>query len=211
MPGAEPPFEKSVFINCPFDAAYQPVLRAIAFCVVFLGFTPRLAPENPDNGVARLDRILHLILTSKFAIHDISRCRAQSAGEFARMNMPFELGLDLGCRKFGPAHLGDKKLLVLEDTRYDFQKTLSDISGWDIEAHGGNHQKAVQRVRSWLVHQAGAEPIGPSRILARYEDFQGWYLDDQLQRGASEEDLGEYPMHEMIHAMQSWMNSAQPG
>lgn len=62
----EPPFERSVFINCPFDEDYAYILQAIAFCVVFMGFHPRLAPENPDNGAARLDRIVELVRGSRF-------------------------------------------------------------------------------------------------------------------------------------------------
>lgn len=96
-----PDFDRSVFINCPFDEEFAPILQAISFCVVFLGFHPRLAPENADNAATRLDRILEIVRTSKYGIHDLSRCRASVEGEFSRMNMPFELGLDHACRKFG--------------------------------------------------------------------------------------------------------------
>ena len=61
-----PPFERSVFINCPFDDDYAPLLQAISFCVVYLGFFPRLAPENADNAAARLDRSAELVRQSKY-------------------------------------------------------------------------------------------------------------------------------------------------
>lgn len=159
-----PPFERSVFINCPFDPDFAPILQAIAFCVVYLGFAPRLAPENADNAVARLDRIAELIRESKYAIHDLSRCKGAVADEYVRMNMPFELGLDYGCRRYGDGGLAEKSILVLERTRYDYQKALSDISGWDIRAHDGDFEKAILHVRAWLVATAGAEPVGAARI-----------------------------------------------
>jgi hypothetical protein len=89
---AEPPFERSVFVNCPFDEAFAPLLQAIAFCVTDLGYYPRLAPENADNAANRLDRIIKLIRGSKYGIHDLSRCKSAVVGEYARLNMPFELG-----------------------------------------------------------------------------------------------------------------------
>lgn len=148
-----PPFDRSVFVNCPFDEEFAPILQAVAFCIVYMGFFPRLAPENADNGEARLDRIVDLIRGSQYGIHDLSRCKSTVADEFARMNMPFELGLDHACRRFGPPPLSDKRILILEHTRYDYQRALSDIAGWDIHAHGGDHEKAVRHVRTWLIAQ----------------------------------------------------------
>ena len=85
----EPPFERSVFINCPFDEDYAPILQAIAFCVVDMGFYPRLAPENSDHSASRLTRIIELVRGSRFGIHDLSRCKATTADEYYRLNMPW--------------------------------------------------------------------------------------------------------------------------
>jgi hypothetical protein len=205
-----PPFEQSVFINCPFDSAFAPILQAIAFCVTNLDFHPRLAPENADNAASRLDRILELVRGSKYAIHDLSRCRAASIGEYARMNMPFELGIDYGCRRFGGEPLSTKSVLILEETRHDYQRALSDIAGWDIEAHDGDHIKAVRHVRNWLVRQASAPPIGPTRVLSDYADFQEWYWRRELANGASEEDIRTYPTVQLINAMREWVEAGRP-
>jgi hypothetical protein len=175
-----------------------------------LGFHPRLAPENADNAAARLDRIVELVRASKFGIHDLSRCKSTAADQYARMNMPFELGIDHGCKRFGGEPLGHKAILILEQTRYDYQKALSDIAGWDIQAHDGDYQKAVRHVRSWLVAKAGAEPVGASRILGAYIAFQEWYWERELAAGSSEEDIKAYPTVELLRAMQEWMGSGQP-
>lgn len=205
-----PPFQRSVFINCPFDDQYAPILQAIAFCVVYLGFVPRLAPENADNAAARLDRIIELVRGSKYGIHDLSRCKSVEAAEYARMNMPFELGIDHACRKFGENHLQSKVILILEQNRYDYQKALSDISGWDIQVHEGDYEKAVRRVRSWLVAQAGAPGIGASLIQGKYIAFQEWYYEQQLAAGSSEDDIKEYPTAEIISAMLEWREAGEP-
>lgn len=205
-----PPFERSVFVNCPFDDAFSPILQAIAFCITDLNFHPRLAPENADNGASRLDRIVELIRGAKYAIHDLSRSKSGAIGEYARMNMPFELGIDFGCRRFGMERLSEKSALILEETRYDCQKTLSDVSGLDIQAHDGDHIKAVRHVRNWLVRQADAEPVGTTRILSRYEDFQEWYWERELRMGASEEGIRAYPTIQMIAAMRQWVDAGRP-
>ncbi len=205
-----PPFERSVFVNCPFDDEFAPILQAIAFCITDLGFYPRLAPENADNAANRLDRILELVRGSKYGIHDLSRCKSTAIDEFARLNMPFELGIDYGCRKFGAGHLTDKAILILEDTQYDYQKGLSDISGWDIHPHGGDYIKAVRAVRNWLVRQAEAPKVGPALILNRYADFQQWYWERELTSGASEDDIKAYPTVQMVEAMREWVDTGRP-
>lgn len=205
-----PPFERSVFLNCPFDEDFAPVLQAIAFCIVYLGFFPRLAPENTDNAVSRLDRIVELVRGSKYGIHDLSRVKSTEVDQYFRMNMPFELGIDHACRRFGADELCDKTILVLEHSRYDYQKALSDIAGWDIHAHGGNYEKAVRHVRSWLVAQAGAEAVGAALIQGKYAAFQEWYWERELAAGSSEEDIRDYPTSEFIRAMHEWMEAGQP-
>lgn len=205
-----PPFERSVFINCPFDDEFAPILQAIAFCVVYLGFYPRIAPENADNGAVRLERIVEIAKGSKYGIHDLSRCKSTAAGQFYRLNMPFELGIDHACARFGAPPLNEKTILILEKTRYDYQKALSDIAGWDIEAHDADFEKAIKKVRNWLVQQAGATPDGPSRILGKYNSFQAWNWERQKAAGASDDDIKEYPTSEIIAAMHLWIKAGQP-
>jgi hypothetical protein len=210
LTGLPPPFDRSVFINCPFDDDFAPLLQAIAFCVTDLDFYPRLAPENADNSANRLDRIADLVQGSKFGIHDLSRCKSAMADEYARMNMPFELGMDHGARRFGNAQLSQKVLLILEHDRYDYQKSLSDIAGWDIHAHGSDHIKAVRHVRDWLVRMGGAEAVGATKIRGNYATFQEWYWERELASGASEDDILAYPTVQMIESMRVWVDAGRP-
>ena len=209
MTGVET-FCRAVFINCPFDEEFAPILQAIAFCIADLGFVPRIAPENTDSAANRLDRISEIIRTSKFGIHDLSRCKSRSVGEFFRANMPFELGMDLSCKKFGDIDMNSKSILVLENERYDYQKSLSDIAGWDIHAHNSDHIVAVRIVTSWLTRQAGTCRTGPARILSDYATFQEWYWERELKLGASDDDIRAYPTVQMIDAMLEWVRLGRP-
>ena len=204
------PFERAVFINCPFDEAYAPILQAVLFCVVYLGLSPRLASERSDSGESRLDKISELIESSKYSIHDLSRCQADEAGEHYRLNMPFELGLDYGCRKYFGYARDQKRILILEEQPYRYQAAISDLAGWDIMDHGGDYQRAVRQVRKWLVSEADVKADGPRIIIDAYHDFQGWQYERQLASGWSEEDIQEYPTRELLTAMQDWMAAGRP-
>jgi len=118
------PFDASVFINCPFDEEYAPLLEAAIFCVVYLGFVPRLASERLESGENRLDKIIEMIRGSRYSIHDLSRCKSAKAGDAFRMNMPFEFGIDVGLRRSGDKRLSLKKFLIFERDQYDLKKAL---------------------------------------------------------------------------------------
>ncbi len=78
---------RDVFINCPFDQQYRPLLHALLFVVHDCGFHARAALEVEDSGEVRVQKILRIIGESPYGIHDISRV------ESPRFNMPLELGL----------------------------------------------------------------------------------------------------------------------
>lgn len=212
MPSYE--FENCVFINCPFDEDFAPILQAMMFCVVYFGLTPRLASESNDSGENRLEKIRGLIEGSKYSIHDLSRCQAKYVGEHFRLNMPFELGIDFGCRQYYGGNRDSKRFLILEEKQYRFQAALSDISGSDINAYGDDAQlapqNAVKHVRNWLVSEAGVDPAGTKKVLGKYADFQEWYWERKLEQGASEDEITEYPTSELLAEMFRWMESGQP-
>ena len=184
------------------------------FCVIIMGFTPRLSSERNDSGENRLDKIKSLIEGSKYSIHDLSRCQAKRKGEHFRLNMPFELGIDFGCRQYFGNGREEKRFLILEEKRYRYQASISDISGCDIQAYGSDEQlapqKAVQHVRNWLVSEAGAAPMGGVLIQTRYSTFQEWYWEKKMEEGASENEIREYPTSEILAAMFNWVESGTP-
>ncbi len=89
MVGA-PAYDKSVFVNCPFDSQYEPLLRAILFTVMDLGYTPQIASARQDGGEQRIAKIARMIEGSRFGIHDLCRCQARrrtnSIGSTCRSN-----------------------------------------------------------------------------------------------------------------------------
>src|SRR3954452_17951443 len=158
------PFQKNVFVNCPFDVEYLPLLRPLLFTVIDLGFRPRIALESLDSGRPRIEKIISLIKNSKFAVHDLSRLRARKKDEYFRLNMPFELGIDVGCRLFKRGRWSRKKCLILEAEKYRHQAAISDISNSAIAVHNDKPDIVSAKVRNWLNGEACPRSPGPSRV-----------------------------------------------
>ncbi len=115
-------YENNVFINCPFDEEYKPILEAIIFVVHDAGFIARCALEISNAAQNRYEKIVEIISKCKYGIHDISRTELAPENLLPRFNMPLELGIFLGCRKFGNAKHRMKVCLILDREPYRYQK-----------------------------------------------------------------------------------------
>ena len=191
-------FERNVFINCPFDDNYLPLLRPLLFSVLYLGFEPCIASGELNSAQPRFQKIIQLVVKSKYAIHDLSRIQAQKKGEFFRLNMPFELGLDIGCQSFKGGRWHGKKCLILEVERYRYQAAISDLSNSDIASHKGNPATLVFEVRNWLDAQAGLHAPGPTKVWANFNDFMAWNYDKLKERHYSDQDIERLPVPNLI-------------
>jgi hypothetical protein len=198
------PFETDVFVNCPFDNEYLPLLRPILFTIVDLGFNPRIALESLDSGRPRIEKIISLVENSKFAVHDLSRIQAVRAGEYYRLNMPFELGLDVGCRLFKGGQWSLKKCLILEAEPYRYQAAISDISNSDIASHGNEPARALSAVRNWLSTEGRIRTSGPTALFDRFSNFLTESYIALKARGYSEGDIQHLPIAELIDDMRRW-------
>lgn len=168
-------YEKSVFINCPFDSAYEPLLQALIFAVRHMRLVPNSALDPSDAGQPRFDKILALIESSKYSIHDISRTEVDLNHGLPRFNVPFELGLDLGCKRYGKRPQQQKTTLILDVDRFRYRTFISDIAGFDIEEHNGSVARVITVVRNWLRHTSDRikfEVPSGATIYDRYLAFQ---------------------------------------
>lgn len=166
-------FENCIFINCPFDSKYiEDILKPMIYLIIKNGFTPRLSLEVSDSGQVRLEKITAIIKSCKYGIHDLSIIKSKKANEFARMNMPFELGIDYGLRKSGISKLGTKQFLILEAIKYDYMKAVSDINGFDIKVHSNNTEKLFDCLYTWFSETLKINKQDPP--LKLFYDFVGF-------------------------------------
>jgi len=166
--------DRQVFLNVPFDIRYKKLLDALVFAVHDCGLVARCALEKDDGGQVRVDKLYHIIRDSRFGIHDLSRTTLDTEHRLPRFNMPLELGVFLGARRFGNSAQRRKSCLILDRDRYRYQIFCSDISGQDIRAHGNDVPQALTAVRNWLQTnvRTSRQLPGPSTVIARYVEFR---------------------------------------
>jgi len=186
------------------------LLRPLLFTVIYLGLSPRIALEAIDSGELRLAKIIRLIRESKFSIHDLSRSEAVAAGELYRLNMPFELGIDFGCRQFGNPRQREKRTLVLETKPHRYQAAISDLAGVDIRFHEDEPYRVIGVVRDWLRNVCLRSAAGPALISSAFSDFMAHNYDALTAIGFSPEDVEALPVSELIENMQDWVSRNRP-
>ena len=141
------------------------------------GYQPRCALDYSDSGAVRFTEIVKLITSCDLSIHDISRVELDRVSRLPRFNMPLELGADLGLRLAGPPLQRRRRTLILDAEAHRYDKTLSDISGMDIDAHANDPRQVIRLVRDWLNtnRRPGTPPLpGAVAINADYEAYLGF-------------------------------------
>jgi len=165
--------EISVFINCPFDDAYSSLRDAIVFTTICCGFIPRIADESGDVAVSRIDRICGALLSSKYSIHDLSRCSGEGDENLARFNMPLELGVAMAKRFLARDQADDDHdWLVLVPDGHAYVQFASDLAGFDPKQHSETPDTVVPAVMSWLCTRPDAlVALSPQQVLAALPRF----------------------------------------
>jgi hypothetical protein len=168
----ESTYANNVFINCPFDGEYLPIFRAVIFTIFDCGYIARSAREVDDSSEVRIDKIIKIISKCKYGIHDISRTELDKETNLPRFNMPLELGLFLGAKRFGSGIQKMKVCLVLDKIPHRYQSFISDIAGQDIQFHNNEVSEAIRVVREWLNNVSkGVILPGGKKVLDRYHKF----------------------------------------
>ena len=120
--------------------------------------------------------------------------------------MPFELGLDLGCRRFGDSQQKRKRCLILDTEQYRYQEFFSDIAGQDIKAHKNAPDTIIGIVRNWLKAVSGRKTVpGPQRIRQHFRNFSNVLPEfcETLDLDRADIQFAEY-----VTMCEEWLNSA---
>lgn len=202
----DPDFDKNVFINCPFDTAYDKLLQPLLFTILYFGYIPKIATERSDAGEQRINKICELIESSKYSIHDLSRIKSSKKNEFSRHNMPFELGIDYGSRQFAQNHFSEKKFLVIAKERFDYAKALSDLAGVDIKTHNDDVEDLIRAVRNWFLNTVKQTGLKPASVI--FNDFIDFMADFDAKRkseGYKQKDIYDMPTPEFTEFIKDWI------
>jgi hypothetical protein len=156
-----------VFLNIPYDEEFQKLYLAYIVGLCFLGLEPHIASAIP-GGKRRLDRIVGLIQSSQYSIHDLSRVELSPHGlGTPRFNMPLELGMTI---MWAELHEESHTWFVMESAPRRLDQSTSDLSGTDPNIHLGSVEGVLSELRSAFKHKKA--PSVP-KMMEAYRIVEG--------------------------------------
>jgi hypothetical protein len=164
---------RELFINCPFSKDYLKNFEAVVFATIYCGFRPRCALETDDGSQNRMQKICDIIAACRLSVHDISNTRPDRTSRLPRFNMPLELGLFLGAKRFGAGQNKKKSCIIFDTEKYRYQAFISDIAGQDIHAHHGKTETLIAEFSQWLRAEFKDHRVpGGAAVVREFNRFQ---------------------------------------
>lgn len=158
--------ENTVFLNIPYDDSFRRLYVAYITGLIHLGLDPRATIEIP-GGRNRLDKIIDLIRSCRFSIHDLSRVQLDRRPPATpRFNMPFELGLAVASAKLGSS---PHDWFVFESIPRRASKSLSDLSGTDPNIHNGRVEGVMRELGNAFERQSSRERYSVAEMMKTYK------------------------------------------
>jgi len=171
---------ESVFLNIPYDNAFEDLYLAYIVGLTQLGLRVHAALAVPNQG--RLETIIELMEESKFSIHDLSRVEVSRG--VPRFNMPVELGLAL---YRSHTTKGKHRVFIFETKAHRAQRSTSDVNGIDPQIHRGTPRGLMSALRN-IFRQPGDATTVPE-MLASYRAVKRKL--PELRRNAGSKSLFE--------------------
>jgi len=137
-----------VFLNYPFDKQFSPLSDAMSFAVVAGGLLPVSAYDLTSPDRPRLEMLVEAIRCCNYSAHDFSRSEGVGSHNFARMNMPIEMGMALfhALRTQRREH----RCLFLVPTELDYKVFASNLAGLDPRVHQNDDRLILTEMYEWL-------------------------------------------------------------
>jgi hypothetical protein len=162
-----------VFLNFPFDEEFRPLADAMNFAVVAGGLLPVCAYDLTTPDRPRLDLLVEAIRCCRYSAHDFSRSKGEGKANFARMNMPIEMGMALFHAL--QTQRQEHRCLFFVATPYDYRSFASDLSGLDPKVHNNDCTRVLIDTYEWLrsvVPSALFNSQPTVDVLERFEAFR---------------------------------------
>jgi hypothetical protein len=164
--------KRTVFLTIPYDDKFENLFLAYIAGLSGFGLIPRATLEIAGSR-RRLERIIDLISSCPFSLHDLSRVQLDHlAPRTPRFNMPFELGLVVA---LNGRRRRAQRWFVFEEQKYRLSKSLSDLDGTDPYIHSGSADGVLRA----LMNAFSRGSKGP-----KLDELKRIYLD--LRRAARE-------------------------
>jgi hypothetical protein len=180
-----------VFLNYPFDRKFLTLANAMSFAVVAGGLLPLCARDLTSPDRPRLEMLVDAISNCHYSAHDFSRFTGEGVRNFARMNMPIEIGM--GVFYAIQSQRQDHRCAFFVPTPHDYQAFASDLAGLDPKCHQNDEVRLLTEMYEWLRSVVPSTLFNSQAtvdVIAKFEEFK-----QQLSKinGSGEENS---PSHE---------------
>jgi hypothetical protein len=162
-----------VFLNHPFDPDFETLAYAFQFAVVAANLLPVCALDTSFPDHPRLTMLVEAISNCAYSAHDLSRCKGEGAENFARMNMPIEMGMALY-----PALLTQRqehRCVFFVPKPHEYHHFASDLGGLDPRCHNNSDLTLVAEMYRWLTDVAPSAHINQvpvTKVQDKYQEFK---------------------------------------
>lgn len=163
-------YDHQVFLNFPFDENALKVSHAMHFAVIAAGLVPVCAKDLTAPDRPRLETLVHAIDNCKYSAHDFSRYRGEGENNFARFNMPVEMGMAL--YNAMKTQRSEHRCAFFVTSPSDYRAFASDLAGLDPYRYEDDCG-LVTSVYEWLrdTVRAAFVPQATVEITSRYREF----------------------------------------
>jgi hypothetical protein len=167
-----------VFLNYPFDDTFIDLSNAMSFAVVAAGLIPVSAYDLTVSDRTRLEMLVDAISSCRYSAHDLSRSQGEGDHNFARMNMPIEMGMAL----FHALHTQriDHRCIFFVSNLYDYRRFASDLAGLDPKAHNNEELVLLTNMYDWLravVSSNIFNSIATVDVQRKFQEFKTRLID----------------------------------
>jgi hypothetical protein len=118
------------------------------FAVIAGGLLPVCAHDLTIPDRPRLEMLVEAILCCHYSTHDLSRSQGEGTQNFARMNMPVEMGMALFHAL--QTQRREHRCLFFVSTPHDYKAFASDLAGLDPRVHNGDELRILKETYEWL-------------------------------------------------------------
>ena len=173
----------AVFLNVPYDEKFRRLYLAYISGLVHLGLQPRATLEI-SGAENRLDKIIALIQSCRYSIHDLSWVKLDGPlPRTPRFNMPFELGLAMASERVDRAL---RKAFVFEAVNRRLAKSLSDLSGIDPHIHGRAMEGVMRELGNAFVRRVSHRRLSVPAMMKTYRGVLRAIPEIERQTGSTD-------------------------
>ncbi len=157
--------DETAFINLAYVTSNEELYLGLIASLSGFGLTPVAALHDPGSD-SQLNRIYRLIEKSSISFHDLSYVSLDPPSpRTPRFNMPFELGLAVAVALSANRR---HQWFLLDKVAHRAAKSLSDISGVNVQIHDGSAASVLKAVSNALARQSQRPTL--EQLTAIYSD-----------------------------------------